>query len=296
MDKDFVMTLAKVVIAAAWADGELTTDEINSMKDLLFHLPELTANQWASIEIYMDSPIDATERERLLRELQHHIGSAREREFAVSALEDMMRADGEITPEEKVILDQMRASVESVDLDVFSRLWRMFDGRHRAQGPNREQHFEEFIRNRVYYRLKRHHDMSGINDEQLWRMSLAGALMSRIAMVNQRAEAEEKAAIVDALVQHWHINQEQAEMVMEVATSDMAYDLDYFRIARELLRVCTFDELVALLDVLFAIAAADGQATSEEMEEIRRTANTLKLGHQEFIQAKLRIPADRRAG
>jgi len=295
LDKDFVMTLAKVVIAAAWADGELTTDEINSMKDLLFHLPELTANQWASIEIYMDSPVNAAERQRLLTELQQRIRSPRERQFAVDALEDMVQADGDITPEEQVVLDQMRESVESVDLDVLSRLWRMFDGRHRAQGPNREQHFEEYVRNRIYYRLKRQHGDTGIEDDQLWRLSLAGALMSRIALVNQQAEPEEQVAIVEALVQKWHINREQAEMVMQVATSDLGKDLDYFRVAREFLHVCSFDELVAFLDVLFAVAAADGMATNEEIEEIRRTANTLKLGHQEFIQAKLRIPAERRA-
>lgn len=295
MNQDFVMTLAKVVIAAAWADGRLTTDEINSMKDLLFHLPELTAQQWASIEIYMDSPVDAAERERLLAELQQHIRSANDRQFAVSALETMMQADGEITAEERAVLDQMRGSVEAVSLDTFSRLWRLLDGRHRTSGPNREDHFEEFVRNRVYYRLKRQHGDSGIGDALLWRLSLAGALMSRIALVNERVEPVEKVAIVDALVQHWHISHEQAEMVMQAATEDMAKDLDYFRIAREFLKVCDFDELVTFLDVLFAVAASDGMATNDEIEEIRQTSRTLKLGHNEFIQAKLRIPPDKRA-
>jgi len=45
------MTLAKVIIAAAWADDEVSHEEINSLKDLLFRLPHLEARDWSSLEI-----------------------------------------------------------------------------------------------------------------------------------------------------------------------------------------------------------------------------------------------------
>ena len=64
-----IYALAKVIIAAAWADGEIAHDEINSLKDLLFRLPNLEARDWATLEIYTDSPIDADERARLVEEL-----------------------------------------------------------------------------------------------------------------------------------------------------------------------------------------------------------------------------------
>ena len=44
-DEHLILTLAKVVLAAAWADGELTHEEINSMKDVLFRMPQLSARQ-----------------------------------------------------------------------------------------------------------------------------------------------------------------------------------------------------------------------------------------------------------
>ena len=44
-----VLTLAKVLIAAAWADGTLTEEEKNSLKDLIFGLStggyQLTAQE-----------------------------------------------------------------------------------------------------------------------------------------------------------------------------------------------------------------------------------------------------------
>ena len=42
LNKEFVMDLAKLVVAAAWADGQLQNEEINSLKDLLFNLDEVT--------------------------------------------------------------------------------------------------------------------------------------------------------------------------------------------------------------------------------------------------------------
>jgi uncharacterized tellurite resistance protein B-like protein len=47
---------------------------------------------------------------------------------------------------------------------------------------------------------------------------------------------------------------------------------------------------VRFLDVLFSVAVADGYASNAEIEEIRAIANALKLTHQQFIDAKLKIP------
>jgi prephenate dehydrogenase len=48
-----VMALAKVMIAAAWADGSINNDEINSLKDLLFQsihrLVRQNATGWSQI-------------------------------------------------------------------------------------------------------------------------------------------------------------------------------------------------------------------------------------------------------
>jgi hypothetical protein len=67
--KKMIMTLAKVIIAVAWADGEMTFEEVNCLKDLLFHLHGLDARDWASLDIYIESPVGPDERERLLHEL-----------------------------------------------------------------------------------------------------------------------------------------------------------------------------------------------------------------------------------
>ena len=59
---DAIMALAKVMIAAAWADGAVSIEEMNSLKDLLFQLPEMTASDWSELDIYIETPIGDAER------------------------------------------------------------------------------------------------------------------------------------------------------------------------------------------------------------------------------------------
>ena len=93
MPKDqAIIPLAKVIIAAAWADGELTNDEINSLKDLLFHMPDMTARDWARLEMYIDSPVDEAERERLVADLQAVTVSKQDKELVITELDQMVQA------------------------------------------------------------------------------------------------------------------------------------------------------------------------------------------------------------
>jgi len=40
---ELIMDLSKLMIAAAWVDGELSNDEINALKDLLFTIEDIPA-------------------------------------------------------------------------------------------------------------------------------------------------------------------------------------------------------------------------------------------------------------
>ncbi len=86
-DANFILTLGKVLIAAAWADGEVTTAEINCLKDLLFQLPGLTGREWAMLEMYIEAPVGAAERERLLEQLRGSLRSGKDRKLALEFID-----------------------------------------------------------------------------------------------------------------------------------------------------------------------------------------------------------------
>ena len=121
-EDNLILPLAKVLIAVGWVDGQLTHEEINSMKDLLFHLPELTARQWASLEIYMDSPVGEAERNRLIAEMEDSVKSPQNKELVLSALQELMTADGQLSQEEEAVLSEIKGAMDSDEGGFGSKL------------------------------------------------------------------------------------------------------------------------------------------------------------------------------
>jgi uncharacterized tellurite resistance protein B-like protein len=162
-----------------------------------------------------------------------------------------------------------------------------------ADAPNREVYFEDYVRNKVYYGLQRRLERGeadlDLGEDELRKLSLAGGLMAQVAWVHPNVSDAEVALMVDALQQHWHLAPEEAEFVAQVAISETATLLDRYRLARRFAEVCDHQDRSEFLNVLFAVAAADGHASPEEVEEIRGIARSLKLSHQEFIDAKLQV-------
>lgn len=301
-DRTLILALAKVIIAAAWADGQVTLEETNSLKDLLFRLPRtsrkhgrrISAREWATLEIYIESPIDGTERARLVEELQAALRTPRDRELALTALDDLIHADGDVTEEELAVMKEIRSALESVDLSIVGQLGRLIRGpiqrrtQAAADAPNRELHLEDFIKNKVYYAVRRHLGEADLDipETELRKLSLAGGLMAQVAQVDREVTEDEFDIIARALQTEWGIPEEAAALVTEVAVSEVNADLDFFRLTREFTSSTTEAERIHFLDILFAVAKADGRISLAENDEIRRIASSLNLTRQQFIDAK----------
>ena len=301
----FVMALAKFLVATAWADGKLSHAEINALKDLLFCLSDISGEEWTELEIYMDSPVSPAERTRLLKELIASLRSPAEKAWVKSVLEKVVAADGEVSGSEKKVLDEVQAAVEKADVGGLSRIKNLLNSsfsrrsRRFAEGPNREKDVEEFINNRIWFRLKRHLESEGKTvavDAHEWeKLCLAGGLMARIAWVDEHISEDEKKAMAQRL-EKWGLSPAGAELVTKIAASSVAKRLDYFRLTRTFFECTERHERVAFLDCLFAVANACGKTSFGEVEEIRTIAKGLKVDHAEFIEAKLRVSRQDRGG
>jgi uncharacterized tellurite resistance protein B-like protein len=295
--KRLLLTLAKLLTAAAWVDGELTREEINNLKDLLFRLRDLTASDWAELEIYMDSPVEAAERERLVTELQDLLSSKREKSLAIRTLRETIEADGVVTPEEEQVVEEIVEVIEASSVGVIAKFGRLLSGpmqrREQAMSAaiNREAHLDDFVRNRVFYALRRQEDhldqVFDLTEAEIRKLSLAGGLLSRVAHAHEGVSEVEREAIVEVLQERWDLDREGASLVAQVAESEIPKSLDDFRLRREFFNVTSRKERRRFLDTLFAIAAVDGEVSNEEVEEIRSIAHALKLTHRAFIRAKV---------
>jgi uncharacterized tellurite resistance protein B-like protein len=294
-EQDIILALAKVIIAAAWADGTVGEEEEICLKDMLWRLPQVNAREWDQLAIYLDSPVEAAERERLIADLQARLTSPEQRELALRALDELVAADGVVNDAEQAVVAEARAALETADVGLWGSLSRLLVGRRAAVAatagaPNREVYLNDFVRNRVYYRLRQQLAAQGVDwgldDAEMRRLGLAGGLLALVAQRSDGVADAERTAMAAALARAWSLPAESAAFVVEVALAD-GEQLDFYRLLREVSEVTTPEERQRLLEALFVVAAADGEASFDEVEQLRLVAQGLKLSHSEFIAAKL---------
>ncbi|WP_238613329.1 TerB family tellurite resistance protein [Candidatus Oscillochloris fontis] len=295
------MALAKVIIAAAWADGHLARDEVNSLKNILAELGQtggsgemaLTVNEWAELEIYLHSPVGGEERARLVEDLGAALRGPGDRALVLAALDQMLRADRVITREEREAAAEIRSALEHVNLGMFAQLGRLLRGSIRSKAPNRELYLEEFLHNRIYYAVRQRigkapEEDLGIPADEAHILALAGGLLARVAQLDNTVTDAEHTRIVEALQQGWGVSYERAALVAEVALAESVADLDYYQLTKEFADTAPVDERIRFLDALFAVAMADGNLSRELSDEISRITASINLTHDHFVAAKRR--------
>jgi uncharacterized tellurite resistance protein B-like protein len=301
MNRKLMGNLARVLAAAGWADQILTTDEIENLKDLLFKFQQSVPDprEDAMFQMYIESPVDAAERERLVEELRETVWSEEDKTYVFSALKKMVEVDGKVTEEEQTVLDHIHASIGSVDTGMFGDLGRLVRGamKRRSQAarnaPNREEYFEDFLKNKVYYEVRRRLDLSHsditIPDEELRKLSLVGGMMAHVAHVDHVVIENETDKITAILETTWGLSREAATFVQDCALADVSRDFDYLRMTREFTELTTAAERNNLLELLFEVANADGQVSNEELLEITYIADYLLIRLDRVNKAFLKV-------
>jgi uncharacterized tellurite resistance protein B-like protein len=298
-NSNVINSLAKVLIAAAWADGTVTYEEINSLKDLLFQLPEMTASDWAELDIYIETPVGDAERARLVAELQDALASPEDKSLALTAIDELVNADGELSAEERDAVEEIKSAIQDVNVGLFGMMGKMLTNR-RSQAtvgaPNRELYLDDFEKNKIFYKVSRRLELEDTNidisEAELRKLSYAGGF---VAYVDRDISDGEFETMEAAIEKTWGIPEVQSTLVAEVAVSEIGRDLDYYSTSRGFFDSTSEEERLRFVDVLFAVADGDGGVSNDEIEEIRSITYVLKLTHKQFINAKLKIPRQRRS-
>lgn len=115
-------------------------------------------------------------------------------------------------------------------------------------------------------------------------------VLSRVARADHEVSAEETRVMERIVAQQGHLPEEQAVIVVQIAkTQNLLFSgIEDYVVTRELNRVATQEQKMALLDCLFAVSAANRSISTTEDTTIRQIARELKLRHKEFIEVRLR--------
>lgn len=296
-----VPALAKILLAIAWSDGELHPEEETTLKEVVGLLPTLSAQEWAIIELYLVAPIGPQEREDLLQNVLSHIRSRADKTLALEAVDAMLRADGLVQPEEDAVAQRVRAALAAADVSPLGLVGRALGSVTRGT-PQRERGLELWRSNPVYYLLQTRLESATLDGArpQLEIAALAAGIMAQVARLARQAprtaERVERPIIVGALRDDWQVADPLAETLADAALDITRRNVDFHRISRELTPRSSVAQRTALLDTLFAIANAADQVAPGEIDEIRVITERLNLTREQFIAAKLKIPAAQRGG
>jgi len=305
-DKRFILELGKLLIAAAWADGTLSTTEINGLKELLFQLPDISGEEWMELELYMASPVGEDERQCLLDRVLGRMGSAEDKALALEAMEKLLPPEASGVDRQMEVVQQLRDDLEQGSGGFLDHLRRPFRrilnlrGQHYTEAHDRESRLEDFIKNTIYFQVTMELRDRGVTfdlpDIEIRKLCLAAGLMARVAGVDHEVSSEETKVMGVVLQRHWTMTEEQAQLVAEISHHRIFRGLDSVRLVKRFKELTTRTERKEFLHCLFEVANATDQTSFEEIEEIRSIVKGMDLSHQDFLDAKLAIPREDRKG
>lgn len=117
-----------------------------------------------------------------------------------------------------------------------------------------------------------------------------GYILSRVANADLKISPDEIRAMERIIMERGGLPEEQALIVVQTAKTrtQLFGGTENFLVTREFSRIATREEKLALLDCLFAVAAAENGISTTEDNEIRQIVNELGLGHPDFIGVRSR--------
>lgn len=284
---EIALALGKVIVATAWADGSVKGEEVDCLKDLLFQMPDLDEEGWAVLEEMMSRPVGTTERRRCVRELKSALVTRADIDFVFYALEQLVRADGVVTPEERAMLDDIKAGISDVspdNLDTFERLLQQPMLTRRAMIRDRmskAQDLEAFI-SRAASDLRTRIGKASVSEKRIRKQCLAAMLIARIVRCDDRFSTLERDTAARLLAKAWNLKTEEAVWLANLCFGRVLGDLDLVRVCRSFYDITKPAERLELLKVLFEIAVADRSLTEDELREILDIAANLKISQGDF--------------
>jgi len=114
-------------------------------------------------------------------------------------------------------------------------------------------------------------------------------LLGRVAHADQHVSPEETRAMEQLVREQGALTEDQTMVVVQLAkTSNLLFGGSAnFLVARQFADLATYDQKLALMRCLFAVAATDDAISMTEEGEIHRIANELRIEQQDLVALRL---------
>lgn len=281
MKSSITLQLGKVMTAIAWADGAIQVEEVNCLKDLLFHLPVLTQEELVSLYQFFEKPVGKMERGILIDDLLHMLSTPEEKDFALYALERIVVADGVVHPKELRMLETLKEALLHVDTGLAHTLKGLLKAAlslrlNRVSKWLQNSKLENYLQAKMA-QLEEEKLLLGFEAVQLRKLLLTGGLMGYLMWGDHRILDEEAKGAIQYFQVGWDLTLQEAGRVTQILLDPNAANLDMLRLSREYYEVTTLDERLNLFEALIKIGLADGPLVDNETTKLIQLATYLKL-------------------
>jgi len=298
----------KILIAAAWADERLSPSEIRTLSYYLQRL-RVSAEEYQSLRPLLEQPISRDEAHSLIEEQLKLLSGTEEQRTLVAAVEGLLAADDRLTPPEAKFLRELRQMTHNLPTaQVFiSRLKSLWTDGPPHRQPQRDDTVDRFVQKRLleYFRgrialTRARAGMAPddvVADRDLYRVVLWAGLLGRVADADNELRPTEKDQLLDILRGLAGAVPEPDLLVIVDASLDGSMSgIELKTLTGELLKLTPADELGALLDSLFLVAAADGKLMESEVQVIREVAQGAGFEEQAYRASLARCKRRMRSG
>lgn len=295
------LTFLKVLATIAWADGEVTNSEINIIKSF-YRKFDLDHDQINELKPYLAAPIAKKEQDELFRQLAAELQSPRERKSIVRDLEEMAHSGGKIKEEEKALMEEISRLIHETSFTrrSFGKIRNLFQHTilqtARKRNARMDNYFKETVLRKVDAKIGGGRGKLDLDDDQMHFICLFGSLLASVAHVDDHFDETEKKALQSRLKERFTFNSMEMKILFEIIEEQAKEGFDRHEVVTEFNRQVSYNDRLNTVDCFFAIAAADGHISHEEMEEIRVITKTMRVPHKVFIKSKLKFLNQLRSG
>jgi len=124
-----------------------------------------------------------------------------------------------------------------------------------------------------------------LEESQARYIAAFGYILGRVAHADLKISPQEIDAMERIITEHGGLPASQALLVVHLAKThaQLFGGTENFLVTREFDRIATPEQKAALIDCLFAVAAAEGNISNAEDSEIRQVASEIHVEHPHFI-------------
>jgi len=282
------LSTGKMLIAAAWVDGELKEEELTCLKSIILRMPGITFEDWRKLKIYLAFPLSATEQQTVVLELTEKVFVEEHKKMAFRHLFEVLQSDGNLNVMEQGFVDDLSEALEQNACSFLQKLkYYLLKNQIESQDAwkksklGREKLLHDFFSNPAYFLFRKALIQQDLyvphSKPQLQKICLFASILSWLASEDGKITFDEENFILETLTNSCDIEPKIADCIFSVAKAVDISEIELKELCTTLVDQTESFEREKLFNMLAKLVLLDRTLSVQECECLRSVAVFLHI-------------------